>query len=40
MTPSPATQYSDFDYKVLDYMGRLNREDMVRNYVSQTRASR
>merc|ERR1712106_901857 len=26
----PATHYSDFDYKVIDYMSRLDKEDTVR----------
>jgi len=28
-------EYSDFDYKVMDYMGRLDREDSVRSTVRQ-----
>jgi len=31
---------SDFDLKVLDYMGRLNREDTVKSYICQTRATK
>jgi len=34
------TNYTDFDYKVMDYMGRLNREDVVRSNVSQARSYR
>merc|ERR1711942_28025 len=37
VTPPPATQYSDFDYKVMDYMGRLDREDTIRNNINTTR---
>merc|ERR1712098_178628 len=40
VTPPPATQYSDFDYKVVDYMGRLNREDSIRNNINTTRVSK
>eukprot|EP00092_Neocalanus_flemingeri_P019333 GFUD01020940.1.p1 GENE.GFUD01020940.1~~GFUD01020940.1.p1 ORF type:complete len:252 (+),score=48.08 GFUD01020940.1:88-843(+) len=29
--------YSDFDYKVIDYMGKLERQDMVKSYVSESR---
>jgi len=36
----PETHYSDFDYKVINYMGRLDREDTVRSTVSQSRMSR
>jgi len=32
--------YSDFDYKVIDYMGRLERQDMVRTLVSQSKYQR
>jgi len=35
-TPSPSSDYSDFDYKVLDYMNRLGREDTVRNTVNRS----
>jgi hypothetical protein len=34
-TPS----YSNFDYKVMDYMGQLERDDHVRNTVSSSRRS-
>jgi len=37
VTPPPATQYSDFDYKVMDYMGRLDREDTIRHNINTTR---
>ena len=37
---SEGFHYTDFDCKVMDYMGRLKREDMVKNYVSQTRTIR
>jgi len=37
---SEGFHYTDFDCKVMDYMGRLRKEDTVKNYVSQTRASR
>merc|ERR1711872_1020933 len=40
VTPPPATQYSDFDYKVVDYMGRLDREDTIRNNINTTRVSK
>jgi len=36
----PETHYSDFDYKVINYMGRLDREDTVRSTVSQSRMMR
>jgi len=36
-TEHRTTNYTDFDYKVLDYMGRLDREDVVRSNVSQAR---
>ena len=32
--------YTDFDYKVIDYMGRLSREDAVKTTVSQARTNR
>merc|ERR1711862_257702 len=32
--------YSDFDYKVIDYMGRLERQDMVKTLVSQSKYQR
>jgi len=31
------SHYTDFDCKVLDYMGKLDRDDSVRNYVSMSR---
>lgn len=34
------SHYTDFDSKVIDYMGQLNTQDSVRNYVSSSRASR
>jgi len=40
VTPPPATQYSNFDYKVLDYMGRLDREDSIRTNINTTRMGR
>merc|ERR1711931_573937 len=40
VTPPPATQYSDFDYKVVDYMSRLDREDTIRNNINTTRVSK
>jgi len=39
---SSAANYShhtDFDYKVIDYMGRLERDDAVKSYVTQSRQS-
>jgi len=36
----PASHYSDFDYKVLDYMGRLEMENTVKSSVSQSRVKR
>jgi len=32
------SHYTDFDCKVIDYMGKLDREDALRNYVSKSRA--
>ena len=40
VTPPPATHYSDFDYKVMDYMGRLDREDTVKNTLNQSMQQR
>ena len=37
---SEGFHYSDFDCKVMDYMGRLSREDTAKTYISQTRAMR
>jgi len=37
VTPPPATHYSDFDYKVMDYMGRLDREDTVKSTITRAR---
>ena len=34
------SHYTDFDCKVMDYMGKLRREDTMKNYVSQTRTTR
>jgi len=34
------THYSDFDAKVIDYMGRLSRDDATRSYVKQSRSCR
>ena len=40
VTPPPATHYSDFDYKVMDYMGRLDREDTVKSNITRSRIAR
>ena len=40
VTPPPATHYSDFDYKVMDYMGRLDREDTVKSTITRSRIAR
>jgi len=40
VTPPPATHYSDFDYKVMDYMGRLDREDSIRSNINTTRVTK
>jgi len=40
VTPPPATQYSNFDYKVMDYMGRLDREDTIRSNINTTRVTK
>eukprot|EP00092_Neocalanus_flemingeri_P035503 GFUD01038636.1.p1 GENE.GFUD01038636.1~~GFUD01038636.1.p1 ORF type:complete len:244 (-),score=47.63 GFUD01038636.1:157-888(-) len=40
VSPPPTTYYSDFDYKVMDYMGRLDREDTIRSTVRQSRMGR
>ena len=29
--------YTDFDLKVIDYMSKLERQDVTRSYISQTR---
>jgi len=34
-----ATHYSDFDCKVIDYMGKLDRQSEVKSFVSQARNS-
>jgi len=34
------THYTDFDYKVIDYMGKLDREDTLRSYVKESRNAR
>jgi len=34
--PEPG-HYTDFDYKVIDYMSKLERQDMVKTYVSRVR---
>eukprot|EP00090_Calanus_glacialis_P021220 TRINITY_DN3274_c0_g1_i5.p1 TRINITY_DN3274_c0_g1~~TRINITY_DN3274_c0_g1_i5.p1 ORF type:complete len:253 (-),score=61.62 TRINITY_DN3274_c0_g1_i5:164-922(-) len=43
-TPAtPVTEgshFSDFDFKVIDYMGQLERQDMVKSQVTQTRYNR
>ena len=36
--PPAYFHYSDFDYKVIDYMNQLRREDMVKTSVSQANA--
>merc|ERR1711970_538975 len=36
---SSSSSYTNFDYKVLDYMGRLERDDSIRNAVSDARRS-
>jgi len=33
------SHHSDFDMKVIDYMGRLERDDYVKSYVKQARSS-
>jgi len=40
VTPPPATHYSDFDYKVMDYMGRLDREDTIKSTINQSMQQR
>ena len=40
VTPPPATHYSDFDYKVMDYMGRLDMEDTVKSTINQSMQQR
>merc|ERR1712212_1239344 len=40
VTPPPATQYSNFDYKVMDYMGKLDREDTIRSNINTTRVTK
>ena len=40
VTPPPATHYSDFDYKVMDYMGRLDRDDTVKSTINQSMQQR
>merc|ERR1711970_879504 len=40
VTPPPVTHYSDFDYKVMDYMGRLDREDSIRSNINTTRVTK
>jgi hypothetical protein len=37
-TRSCGGSYSDFDYKVLDYMGKLDCQESTRRYVSQNRS--
>jgi len=32
--------YSDFDYKVMDYRGKLERQDLVKTFVSQSKYQR
>jgi len=42
-TPAPApepTHFTDFDCKVIDYMSKLERQDSVKTYISETRHSR
>jgi len=31
------SHHTDFDYKVIDYMGRLERDDAIKSYVKQSR---
>jgi len=38
--PSEAFHYSDFDCKVIDYMSKLERQDMVRSFVTKSRSER
>jgi len=38
--PPTQSHYSDFDYKVINYMGRLDRENSVRSTVSRSRMER
>merc|ERR550519_2190184 len=40
VTPPPSTQYSNFDYKVMDYMGKLDREDTIRSNINTTRVTK
>jgi len=40
LSPSEGFHYSDFDFKVIDYMGKLERQDMVKTIVSQSRCER
>ena len=40
VTPPPATHYSDFDYKVIGYQGKLDREDTVRSSITRSRVER
>lgn len=40
VTPPTPTHYTDFDCKVLDYMGRLEREDSIRSSVTSNRIER
>merc|ERR1719402_968457 len=40
VTPPPTTQYSNFDYKVMDYMGKLDREDTIRSNINTTRVTK
>lgn len=39
-TTTTTTEYSDFDYKVMDYMGRLNTEDTTKTTIHQSRKQR
>ena len=32
-----AEHYTDFDFKVIDYMSKLERQDIVKTYVSEAR---
>ncbi|XP_023330575.1 uncharacterized protein LOC111702976 isoform X2 [Eurytemora carolleeae] len=34
------SHYTDYDGKVIDYMGKLNKDDALRSYVKQSRTSR
>ena len=39
-TSSSSSHYTDFDYKVINYMGKLAMEDTVKTSVSRARVER